>query len=133
MFLKLSLWVPLVLTSLFLKRQRPSILSLLIYFLFPRFNLSWSCPTPPIEFSLSYTIRDYSLKCALFNFYDFLSQFSLKNFVQSKFRIVWIQILFSCTILNIPKWLDTLWKSCIICCKIVKTCRTISGFYALKD
>ena len=33
---------------------------------------------------------------------------------------------------NVPKWSDTLLKSCTICCKIFKVCLTILGFYALK-
>ena len=33
---------------------------------------------------------------------------------------------------NIPKWSDTLWKSCSKCCKIFKVCLTILEHYALK-
>ena len=33
---------------------------------------------------------------------------------------------------KIPKWQDTLWKSCDQCCKILKVCVTILGHNALK-
>ena len=33
---------------------------------------------------------------------------------------------------NVPKWLDTLQKSCRKCCKTFKVCLTIFGRYALK-
>lgn len=32
---------------------------------------------------------------------------------------------------NVPRWLDTLYKSCRICCKIIKICLTILLRYAL--
>ena len=32
---------------------------------------------------------------------------------------------------NVPKWSDTLEKSCGKCCKIFKVCLTILGHYAL--
>ena len=34
---------------------------------------------------------------------------------------------------NVPKWSDTLLKSCSIYCKIFKVCLTILGQYALKS
>ena len=33
---------------------------------------------------------------------------------------------------NVPKWSDTLHKSCSKCCKIFKVCLTILVHYALK-
>ena len=33
--------------------------------------------------------------------------------------------------LNVPKWSDTLQKSCSKCCKIFKVCLTILGHYIL--
>ena len=32
---------------------------------------------------------------------------------------------------NVSKWLDTLQKSCSICCKVFKVCLTILGRYAI--
>ena len=40
--------------------------------------------------------------------------------------------LFSPLMHNVPKWSDTLSRSCSICCKIFKVCLTILGYYALK-
>ena len=33
---------------------------------------------------------------------------------------------------NVPKWADTLYKSCSICCRIFKVRLPILGHYALK-
>ena len=40
--------------------------------------------------------------------------------------------LFNPLMHNVPKWSDTLQKSCSKCCKLFKVCLTILGHYALK-
>ena len=42
------------------------------------------------------------------------------------------QYIFNPLMHNVPKWSDTLYKSCSIFCKIFKVCLTILGHYALK-
>ena len=45
---------------------------------------------------------------------------------------IFFEYFFNPLMHNVPKWLDTLQKSCSKCCKIFKVYLTILGHYALK-
>ena len=63
--------------------------------------------------------------------FNFMLMKGHKEFYHSLYNLFVIK-KFNPLMLNVPKWYDTLLKSCSICCKIFKVSLTILGHYALK-
>lgn len=57
---------------------------------------------------------------------------STDNILKIKYRTIYIKITFNLFLYNVPKWPNTLLKSCSKCGNIFKVCLTILGRYEWK-